>query len=350
MKDTRYTRARDAAFTLNRLGSKSARIRRGERKSHFQKDSNAARSLFTDPNVIGFGVGPKIAKGEHNPLRHCLVFFVRKKLPKSRLRNLVEIPKHLILNTAGLSVQTDVQEWGHPPVAHSSLSSGASIGDLAGNSGTMTLAVQDTSQGTPLILGCSHVLAACGNGQVGDEVESPANPSVDPGPNVVGRLLRFTVIDPLSVSNAVDAAVANTLDGIDLSNGIPGIGTPAGIRDLTLEGETVINKIEVQRVGAATGLQTGTIRNLHVSTRITYHQLPGDPSVYFVDLVQYDALSEEGDSGAAVVDTTEEHRVVGMHIAGLQDGSASLFTHIRHVFDRMQVRFWEGFSQLRAGS
>ncbi len=344
MKDTKYTRARDAAFALNRFAKRSARPRRGERKSHFEKDSRTARSLFTDRNVIGFGVGPKIAKGEHNPSRHCLVFFVRKKLPKSRLRNLIEIPKHFFLNTTGLRVQTDVQEWGGPPIAHSPLSSGASIGDLAGNSGTMTLAVQDTSKGTPLILGCSHVLAACGNGHVGDGVESPANPSADPGANIVGRLLRFTVIDPLSVSNAVDAAVADPLGGIDLSNNIPGIGIPAGMRDLTLEGETVIDQLEVERAGAVTGLQTGTIRNLHISTRITYHQLPGDPSVYFVDLVQYDALSEEGDSGAAVVDTTDAHRVVGMHIAGMQNGTASLFTHIRYVFDRMQVKFWDGLS------
>ena len=341
MKDNNYTRARDAAFALNRFGKRNARPRRGERKSHFEKDSRTARSLFTDRNVIGFGVGPKITEGKRDPSQFCLVFFVRRKLPKSRLRHLVGIPRHLVLNTTGLRVQTDVQEWGRPPVAHSSLSSGASIGDLAGNSGTMTLAVQDTSEGTPLILSCSHVLAACGNGQAGDEIESPANPSIDPGPNVVGQLLRFTVIDPQSVNNAVDAAVANPLDGIDISNGIPGIGTPAGIRDLTLEGESQINQLEVQRVGAATGLQTGTIRNLHVSTRITYHQLPGDPSVYFVDLVQYDALSEEGDSGAAVVDTTDEHRVVGMHIAGLQDGSASLFTHIRFVFENLQVTLFD---------
>jgi hypothetical protein len=212
----------------------------------------------------------------------------------------VEIPNRLLFNTLGVRIQTDVQEWGGPAVAHGSLSAGVSIGDLVGNSGTMTLAVCDRSNGKPLILGCSHVIAACGKGQVGDEVESPADSGTDPGPNVVGRLLRFTEIDPTSLSNAVDAAVAEPLDGIDLSNDLPGIGTPIGTRDLTLEGESVINQVDVQRSGAVTGPQTGTIRNLHVSTRITYHQLPGDPSVYFVDLAQYDALSGKGDSGAAV--------------------------------------------------
>jgi hypothetical protein len=344
MKDNKYKRARDAAFTLNRFVKRGARPRRGERKEHFEKDCRTARSLSADANVLGFGVGPKITKGERDASELCLVFFVRKKLPTSRLRNLVEIPKRLLFNTVGLKIQTDVQEWVGPPIAHGSLSAGASIGDLAGNSGTMTLAVCDSSNGTPLILGCSHVLAACGKGQVGDEVESPADSGADPGPNVVGRLLRYTEIDPASLSNAVDAAVADPLNGIDLSNDLPGIGTPTGTRDLTLEGESVINQLDVQRAGVVTGLQTGKIRNLHVSTRITYHQLPGDPSVYFVDLVQYDALSGEGDSGAVVVDTTDAHRVVGMHIAGMQDGSASFFTHIRYVFDRMQVRFWNASS------
>jgi hypothetical protein len=144
------------------------------------------------------------------------------------------------------------------------------------------------------------------------------------------------------VSNAVDAAVATPLSGVILTNNIPGIGSPSGIRDLTQEGEAVINQVGVQRAGVVTGLQTGTIRNLHVSTRITYHQLPGDPSVYFVDLVQYDALSEEGDSGAAVVEDTGGHRVVGMHIAGMQDGSSSLFTHVRYVFESINVVFSNG--------
>jgi len=187
----------------------------------------------------------------------------------------------------------------------------------------------------PALLGCSHVLALCGNGKVGDEVESPADPSADPGPNVVGHLLRYTRIDPASSSNAVDAALATPVDGIQLSNDIPGIGTPIGIRDLTLEGDSVINRVNVQMAGVASKRQSGTIRNLHVSTRITYSQLWGDPSVRFVDLVQYDALSEEGDSGAAVLDGALQ--VVGMHIAGTQNGSASLFTHIQYVFDSMQV-------------
>jgi hypothetical protein len=341
MKNNKYERARATVFALNRFAKRTVRPRRDERQTHFERDRRTARSLITDSNILGFGVGPKIRATVSAASEFCLVFFVRKKLPRSRLRHSIEIPKQLLLNTTGLTIRTDVQEWEQAPVAHGLLSSGASIGDLAGNSGTMTMAVRDNATGDPLILSCSHVLAAAGRGRLGDQVESPASPGENPGPNVVGHLLRFTRIDPGSLSNAVDAAVADPLTDIDLSNEIPGIGTPNGIRDLTLEGDSAIKQMGVQRAGAVTGPETGTIVNLHVTTRITYRQLPGDPSVYFVDLAQYDAPSSEGDSGAAVTDTTDAHSVVGMHIAGLPDGSASFFTHIRYVFDRMQVEFWD---------
>jgi hypothetical protein len=334
MTNTKYKRARDATIALNRLRRPSVRLRSGERKAHLERDRAFARALWHDPNILGFGVGPKITQG--SPADICLVFFVRRKLPKRRLRDLVGVPKYLALDTLGTNVMTDVQEWGGPPVAHGPLSSGASIGDLAGNSGTMTLAVQDSSTGNPLILGCSHVLARCGSGQAGDQIESPADPNSDPQLNVVGRLIRFTEIDPQSSDNEVDAAVAKPKDGVLPVNNIPAVGTVSGIRDLTLEGDSVIG-VAVQKFGAATGLQKGGIRNIHVSTSIVYHQLSGDPSVDFIELVEYDSVSKEGDSGAAVLDTTSSPSVVGMHIAGKPDGTASLFTHIQYVFDCMQV-------------
>jgi hypothetical protein len=334
MKDTKYNRARDAASSLDRFRRPAVRPRRGERKSYFERDCQTARMLWNDPNILGFGVGPKISQGGRSDF--CLVFFVRKKLPKRRLRDLATIPQHLALDCLGLRVRTDVQEWGGPPIAHGPLPSSASIGDRAGNSGTMTLAVRDSSTGDPLILGCSHVLARCGAGQPGDPVESPADPRSDPRLNVVGRLVRFTEIDRRSSDNEVDAAVATPDGGVHLLNDIPRIGSVSGIRDLTLEGDSV-QGLKVQKFGAVTGFTTGRITNLHVSTSIVYHQMSGDPSVDFIELVEYDTVSKEGDSGAAVLDRMNPPSVVGMHIAGRSDGTASLFTHIQFVFDAMQV-------------
>lgn len=334
MTNNKYIRARDATAALNRFLKAGVRLRRGERKSHFERDRQLARMLWNDPNILGFGVGPKIAQGGSSDF--CLVFFVRRKLPQGRLRDLAAIPKHLALDCLGMKIRTDVQEWGGPPVAHGPLPSGASIGDRAGNSGTMTLAVRDISTGDPLILSCSHVLARCGAGQPGDPVESPANPSSNPRLNVVGRLVRYTAIDRRSSDNEVDAAVAVPNRDVDLLNDIPRIGSVSGIRDLTLEGDSV-QGLNVQKFGAITKFTTGRITNIHVSTSIVYHQLSGDPSVNFIELVEYDSVSKEGDSGAAVLDTAASPSVVGMHIAGRSDGTASLFTHIQFVFDALQV-------------
>ena len=335
MTNSKYSRAYEATIALNRLRKSSVRLRTGESKQHVDRDRALVRGLWQDPNILGFGVGPKTRK-EEGDSEMCLVFFVRRKLAKARLRDLKMIPKHLALNTLGTRVLTDVQVWGGLPVSHSSVSAGASVGDLSGNSGTITLAVTDSSTRHPMILSCSHVLARCGLGQAGDQVESPADPSSDPRLNVVGKLVRFTEIDPHATDNEVDAAVAKPNNGVTLSNNIPGIGALSSIRDLTQEGDSAVG-IQVQTLGAITGSQAGLIRNIHVSTSIVYHQLSGDPSVDFVELVQYDGLSQEGDSGAAVLDTADSPNVVGMHIAGSSDGTASLFTHIRFVFDALNV-------------
>jgi hypothetical protein len=335
MKTSPYARARDTVSALNRLRRRSAKLRKGESKSHFDRDRATVHSLWFDPNILGFGVGPKISDGLESDF--SLIFFVRKKLPRGRLRNLVKIPKYLVLQSMDLRVATDVQEWGGVPIAHGPLTPGVPLGDANGNSGTMALGVRDRSSGAPLILSCSHVLAQCGRGHRGDDVESPPDLTADPGPNIVGQLFRFTIIDPSSQDNEVDAAVARPNDGIQLSNVIPGRPNISGARDLTKEDENSVSGLGVQKFGACTGLQTGTIRNLHISTSIVYHQLSGDPSVDFVELVEYDCVSQEGDSGAAVLDTADPARVVGMHIAGGSDGTTSLFTHIQYVFDSMQV-------------
>ncbi len=334
-----YHVARETVVALNRLVKRSARPRKTDRASHFDRDRRIARAIFADPNILGYGVSSKVTRGERNESEVSLVFFVRKKLPKARLKYNFGIPVHFQLETVGRRVETDVQVWDRFPLAHSSVTAGTSIGDTAGNAGTMTLVVTDNDSGNSLMLSCSHVIARCGMGAVGDPVESPANLASNPRSNVVGSLQRFTIIDRGALNNAVDAAVASPLQGIELSNAIPGIGIPGGIRDLTNEGDSIVNQLNVRRTGLASGPQSGTIRSIHVTTQIDYPQLRGDPSVYFTELVQYDAPSKEGDSGAAVVDDGAPPNVVGMHIAGSHDGSTSFFTHIGFALEDLNVAY-----------
>ncbi len=330
-----YKRARTAILALNRLRRPIARRRGGEKKSQFNRDRTKSFRLWNDPNVLGFGVGPKVFAGGRSDF--CLVFFVRTKLAKERLRHLTEIPERLLLETLDLEIQTDVQQWGSPPVAHSTRSAGCQIGDSFGHSGTMTLAVKEASSGSPLMLSCSHVLARGGDGaQKGDIVESPVAPLSPPGENVVGRLTRFTVLDRNASDNQVDAAVAEPSDGIELSNDFAGIGRITEIRDLTQEDAESLKDLELQKFGFVTGLLKGAMGNMHISTSVVYHELSGDPILDFTELVELNCLSREGDSGAAVLDTQTPPRIVGMHIAGKADGTC-LFTHIQPVFDCLKI-------------
>src|SRR5882762_3480688 len=208
MSSTTYVHARNTVASLNRFIKGSVRRRKSEPASHFDRDRQTARSIFYDANIFGFGIGTKVTNEKQIAAELSLVFFVRKKLPRSRLKHGVMIPDRFALQTVGRKVQTDVLECHRSPVAQAGVSAGASIGDTGGNAGTMTLAVTDSRSGGQLILGCSHVLACCGGRSVGDPVESPANLAADPSPNIVGFLKRFTTIDPARTDNGVDAAVA----------------------------------------------------------------------------------------------------------------------------------------------
>jgi hypothetical protein len=330
----RYEEARTGILALNRFRRASARKRVSEKKSHFNRDLGKARTLWYDHNILGFGAGPKVSEGGKSDF--CLVFFVRKKLARKRLRHLAEIPDRLLLETLDLEIQTDVQEWGSPPVAHSAVIPGAQIGDSFGHAGTMTLAVKDSASGSPLMLSCSHVLARGGEGaKTGDFVESPVAPLAPLGTNVVGRLFGFTILNRAN-DNDVDAAVAEPVAGVEISNDFAGAGGIAGVRDLTRENAESLSDLELQTFGFVTGPRTGKLGNMHISTSLVCHELSGDPVLNFIGLAELDCLSQEGDSGAPVLDTQTAPRIVGMNIAGKADGTC-LFIHIQKIFDRLAI-------------
>jgi hypothetical protein len=328
----KYKQAHSGVQALNRLRQAGTRKRKHEKISHFNRDRKRARALWNDPNILGYGVGPKVSKGGKTDF--CLVFFVRKKMALERLRHLTKIPERLLIETLGLEVQTDVQEWGRPPVAH--LNPGSEIGDSFGHKGTMTAAVRNRDTGAPLILSCSHVLAQGGEGaHEGDLIESPVFPLANLGVNVVGTLFNFVNLRR-HANNSLDGATATPSAGIPASNNIPGIAAIAAIRDLRQENADDINGLSLRKVGATSGTLAGTLGNMHISIPLVYHEMDGDPVLDFVELVEITCESEPGDSGAAIID--DNNRLVGMNIGGNESGSG-LFTHIQPVFDLLKLTF-----------
>ncbi|MDO8748143.1 MAG: hypothetical protein Q7J72_03380 [Candidatus Omnitrophota bacterium] len=61
--------------------------------------------LLLNPNVVGVGIGTKIIKGISTQ-RQCIKIYVRKKIPKSKLKKNELIPQKLN------GIETDVEEVG----------------------------------------------------------------------------------------------------------------------------------------------------------------------------------------------------------------------------------------------
>lgn len=333
-----YIALRQAELNLRRILFPRGRSHKNaQSRRNFEADRKKLAGLLSDPNSLGFAVSEKRANDKRVQGVFCLTFFVRHKRPKSRLRSGTKVPKRLRLATTGSSVLTDVVELERMHVAHASLAPGASIGHIVGAAeavGTVTLIAKDKKTAEPLILGCSHVLAEGGNAQQGDPVESPPNPSQDPGPNVVGHLTdRFMVINP-AVLNRIDAALAEPVPGIRLSDQIPQIGQITGVLDLNQLGPNEIMSLPVMKFGAETGLTSGKVTGFPATVPIRFPIL-GDRVIWFTDVATYDAAAAEGDSGAPVAHF-ETKQLVGMHIAG--SSTSSVLVPMKPILETLQIQ------------
>ncbi|MBZ5613415.1 MAG: S1 family peptidase [Acidobacteriia bacterium] len=334
MKSSKYTRARDASFYLSKALCPQGRKAASEDAKTFKEDRRRIRELFSDSNLLGFGVTEKIADGASQPGEFCLTFYVRRKLPKSKVPSNLRIPKLHKIHTLGRSIRTDVQALGNMHVAHSGISAGGSVGHISGTAGTVTFVARDTATGKPRILGCSHVLARAGAAHAGDAIESPGYSGIGVAQTTVGYLTdKFLVIDP-SVYNSIDAALATPAPGIDLSNNVPGVGPIAGILDPTQLPPEQLMALSVEKFGAQTGLNAGHITGMHTTLQIRFPEL-GDRVVWFTDLLTHDVTSEEGDSGAALLDSTTR-KVLGMHIAG--SGQSGCCTNIQPILCALGIQ------------
>jgi hypothetical protein len=330
--NNKYVRARDAAIVARKVFLPFGK--RKVRKLETKADQERFLGFFADPSFLGFAVAEKRVAGGIIPGVFCLTFFVRKKLPLSRLTGAARIPKRLRVHTLSTSVTTDVREQNEMFVAHRGSMSGLSIGHVSGTAGTLTFIARDLLTGTPLFLSCSHVLARGGIARPGDSIESPADPLGKTEPTVVGHLTsRFMAIDP-TIYNTIDAALASPGESINWHAAIP-VHLPLKILDLRNVAPEVLKEVKVGKHGASTGFQSGTITGNHATVPIRFPEL-GDRVAWFTDLVLHDILSQQGDSGAAVL--INDRDVVGMHIAG--NGSSGCFTHIQPVLTVLEIEPW----------
>jgi hypothetical protein len=313
-------------------------------------------SLMGRKNVVATGIGYKISAGKKTG-RLSIVCSVEKKEPSAKLLNSEMVPESVD------GVPTDVVATGRirafqPPTGRfRPAPGGVSIGHFEITAGTLGCLVR--KNGELFILSNNHVLANCNDATIGDAILQPGpydgglNPadkiaelaefvpitysgssSACPVANsiadvcnlfaaVAGSDTRLQAVTVQSAENLVDAALARPLNPADVVNELLGYGSIAG----TAEGAL---GMVVKKSGRTTGLTTGQIEQIDVTANVSYG---GDRVAQFHDQLLAGAMSQGGDSGSAVLDTS--NNLVGLLFAG--SDQTTIINRIQNVFSILGV-------------
>lgn len=354
-------------------------------QSLFQKD------LLSKPNVVGVAVGYKESKGDTQG-DLALVVLVNEKKPLAALDPEDVVPREID------GVRTDVYEIGylralqtprerHRPV----IPGGVSIGHYKVTAGTLGTVVKDRATGEQFLISNNHVFANNNDALVGDAILQPA--AIDGGQNpadVVAKLERFIklrfVDDPIvpgqppgggvitrppggagcdvvvtaaRVANAAAvllgsekrlaiqsveqfepqaaaAAVPENLADCALARPVNPAMFSDDIKTIGMVTQTKVAALgmRVSKFGRTTGYTEGNITLLNATVNIQYNTAQGLKTARFVGQAITTGMSDGGDSGSLVVDTTE-NKAVGLLFAG--SSQASIFTPIEVVLNALNV-------------
>ncbi|MEP6960864.1 MAG: hypothetical protein ABI995_02240 [Acidobacteriota bacterium] len=308
----------EAAPTIESVGNLGAR--------HFSR----VRDMFEDPNILGVGVSEKIA-GETPTGVLTVCFYVRKKLPRAKIKSRNMIPP-VLAGSHGEACYTDVKALGllKPQLLkkRTPIESGFSVGHVKITAGTVGAIVR---KGTKLyILSNSHVLADSGRGKAGDAILYPGK--FDGGKKATDVIAKLSAFGKFtkggSLVNLIDAAIAEILPAraADVAVKIP--GTKAPLAMIAPKREMVVTKR-----GRTTETSTGRIIDTDFRFVLTY---PGVGEIGFTHQVLCERYTDGGDSGSLVIDTKSK-KIVGLHFAGAEGGS--VFNPISEVIAALGFQF-----------
>lgn len=129
-------------------------------------------------------------------------------------------------------------------------------------------------------------------------------------------------------TNTVDAAVARPIDPDMFSDDILGIGI---VNDTTMPRLGM----RVRKFGRTTSYTEGNITLLNATVNVAYSTARGSRTARFTGQVITEAMSQGGDSGSLIVDTTD-NKAVGLLFAG--SNLATIFTPIELVLNALDIR------------
>ena len=290
----------------------------------------AAASPDPEQNVVGVGLGERIAGGRHTGVT-ALKFFVRVKYGDDLLGPGDRLPE----SVDGLP--TDIEEVGtfrrfqtsNPRALLRPAPPGCSVGfeDTDAMAGTFGALVKRGAR--RFILSNNHVLAAENRLPVGAPTFQPGflDAGVPPSNGRVGALSAFVRLHA-DQSNLVDCAISEVSDPTLVTNSILKIGVPKGAA-------TAQNNMVVHKFGRTTGYRVGLVDTTVMDVLVDYDM----GTLAFEDQIIVRGLngvafSDEGDSGALVVERNTG-RAVGLIFAG--SASHTIANHIGLVFQALNV-------------
>jgi hypothetical protein len=305
--------------------TKKARALRGRARRQ-------CRRWLTDSNIIGLGVGPRLANGQETG-ELALRVHVRTKKARSRLGD-KRIPPALRLPGLTRPVLVDVIESEIPAAELALAGDGLKLRGST-KSGTIGCVMRRENSPDLFAVTCFHVL----NGKKQDVVEwTEFPPDPDPPNPALGQLAFMShLLAGGNFPNKSDIALVRLGPGA-MDPTVRGLGTITGIRTSPLiPGERVrlcgLGTSELSTTSS--GVCQGEVRAVGVLRLVDY----GPLGVFgFRNLVSCTHFTRKRDSGAAVLD--DDNRLVGIHMAGTsaQAGNAeSLFQPISAVITEFSV-------------
>ncbi len=290
-------------------------------------------------NIVGFGIGEKITKGQPTG-RPAVKVLVREKVVPDRLTEATLVPETVE------GVPTDVDETGEIVAyqfrdKHRPAPGGVSIMNC-NVKGAGTLGCWVKSGKELCILSNNHVLAMANDSPPNAEIAQPGR--LDGGvcpDDAIAKLLRFIPINFSGRSNEVDAAIAAGSSRLLDPRILRGRGRLDKLASPHYEARL---RMKVQKSGRTTGWTHGAVDLVATTIHVDYN--PDGPPViarfdnqFRVTTVHTGFFSQAGDSGSLVTTDLENHPVGLLFAGGVGPGglAVTFCNHIELVLTALKV-------------
>ena len=294
------------------------------------RELRAAPSPSPESNVVGVGIGERIAAGKHTGIP-ALKFFVRVKYSEDQLTGSDKLPQ----SVDGLP--TDVEEVGtfrsfqNPRTMIRPGPPGCSVGfeDSAGQIMAGTFGALVKRGARRFVLSNNHVLADENQLPIGALTFQPGilDAGVPATTSAIGKLSAFVELRSPQ-PNLVDCAISEVENLSLVTNSIMKIGVPKGT---TLAQENMI----VHKFGRTTGYTVGFVEATMMDVSVDYPSgVLNFENQIIIKGLNGASFSDKGDSGSLIVERNTS-RAIGLLIAG--SASHTIANHIGDVLGALNV-------------